>query len=81
MVDQEASNEIVIISREEINATEPFLTIEVVNELLALHNGGTDRGCSSGQTGDSSVDVRCCCNFEVPSFQVAGTKEIPNIGV
>ena len=81
MVDQEASNEVVIISRKEIDATEPFLPTEVIDELLILHNAGSDCGCSSAQTGNSSVDVRCRCNVEVPTFQVASSKEVPEIGI
>ena len=81
MVDQEASNEIVIIGREEVDATQPFLSTKVIDELLVLRDAGSDCRRSSGQTGDSSVDVRCCRNVEVPAFQVARTKKIPEIGV
>ena len=81
MVDQEASNKVVIISRKEIDTTEPFLPIEVVDELLVLHNARLDCACPSAQTRDSSVDVRCRCNVEVPTFQVASSKEVPKIGI
>ena len=81
MVDQKASNEVVVISRKEIDATEPFLPTEVIDELLVLHNAGSDCACSSAQTGDSSVDVRCRCNLKVPTFQVTSSKEVPKIGI
>ena len=81
VIDQEASNKIVIVSREEVDATKPFLATEVINELLALHNAGSDRRCSSRQTWDSPIDMRRRCNVKVPAFQVAGTEEFPDVGV
>ena len=81
MIDQEASYKIFIVSGEKVDATKPFLAIEVIDELLGLHDAGSDCGCSPRQTGDSSVDMRSCCNLKVPAFQVTSTKEVPKIGV
>lgn len=81
VIDQEASNEIVIVGREEADAAKPFLATEVINELLALHDAGSDCRCSSRQTWDSPIDMRRCCNVKVPALQVAGTQKLPDVGV
>ena len=73
MIDQEASDEVVVIGREQVDAAKPLLAVKVIDELLTLDDARTDCGSTTGQAGDTSVYVRGCCDIKVPAFEVAGT--------
>ena len=81
MVHHVPSDEVVIISGDQVDATQPFFANKFIDERLALDNAGPDGTCSPRQAGDTSVDVRGCCDFEVPAFQISGTEEVPEVRV
>lgn len=73
MIDQEAGDKIVVVGRKQADTTKPLFAIEIVDEFLVLDDARTNCGSTTGQAGDTSVDVRGCCDVKVPAFEVAST--------
>lgn len=57
MIDQEAGDEVVVIRGKQVDAAKPLLAIEVIDELLILDDASAYSGSTTGQAGDTSVDM------------------------
>lgn len=79
VVDEPASQAIVVVGLGERDAEEPFLVREVGLECFILEDGCADSGRSARETCDPTIDMGRRGHPEVPALKVCSAEEVPDI--
>lgn len=79
MVDQVSCHKVVIIRSDQWQRGKPSLFPEPVAELLILDDPCPNSECATRETPNTAVDGVCCRQFELPTFKIDRTKEVPTI--
>ena len=72
------SGEELVVPRVEVVLSEPEVVGEAVEELGVLEDDGTVRGGSTGEAGDTAVDVGRGGDFDVSDRETEGGEDLPD---